>query len=76
MRAMRATAWLVLLATLLLWSGNWIVARAVRDDISPAIATMARQLIVIALLLPFCFNSLLRNLWISCPRESGDPVTD
>ena len=33
---MRFTAWLVLEATLLLWSGNWIVARAVRDDISPA----------------------------------------
>ena len=33
--AMRVSAWLVLLATLLLWSCNWIVARAVRDDIAP-----------------------------------------
>ena len=32
---MRFTAWLVLLGTLALWSGNWIVARAVRDEIAP-----------------------------------------
>lgn len=59
---MRATATLVLLASLLLWAGNWIVARAVRDDISPAIATMARQLIVIAILLPAVFSSLGQKL--------------
>lgn len=59
---MRATAYLVLLASLFLWAGNWIVARAVRDDISPAIATVARQLIVISLLLPFCFNSLKKQI--------------
>jgi len=55
---MRFTAYLVLLATLLLWSGNWIVARAVRDDISPAIATAGRLLIVLFILLPFCYQSL------------------
>ena len=55
-------AWLVLLATLLLWSGNWIVARAVRDDISPGIATAGRLLIVLLILLPFCFQSLKRTL--------------
>lgn len=59
---MRAAAYPVLLATLFLWAGNWIVARAVRDDISPALATMARQLIVIFVLLPFCFNSLKRQI--------------
>ena len=52
MRPMRATAYLVLLATLFLWAGNWIVARAVRDDISPAIATLCRQMIVFFILLP------------------------
>src|SRR5437667_125803 len=31
---MRFTTWLVLIATLLLWSGNWIVARPVRVAIS------------------------------------------
>ena len=55
---MRFTAWLVLLATLLLWSGNWIVARAVSDDITPGIATMGRLFIVLAILLPFAWTGL------------------
>jgi drug/metabolite transporter (DMT)-like permease len=55
---MRFTAWLVLIGTLLLWSGNWIVARAVRDDITPGLATVGRQLIVLAVLLPFAFSGL------------------
>ena len=55
---MRFKAWLVLLATLLLWSGNWIVARAVRDDITPGIATMGRLFIVLAILLPFAWRAL------------------
>jgi drug/metabolite transporter (DMT)-like permease len=59
---MRFTAWLVLAATLLLWSGNWIVARAVRDDISPGLATAGRLLIVIALLMPFAWRGLAGKL--------------
>src|SRR5215470_13331540 len=55
---MRFAAWLMLLATLALWSGNWIVARAVRDEIAPGIATVGRLLIVLAILLPFVFQSL------------------
>ena len=55
---MRLTAWLVLLATLALWSGNWVVARAVRDDIAPGIATVGRLLIVLAILLPFTARRL------------------
>jgi drug/metabolite transporter (DMT)-like permease len=55
---MRFTAWLVLVATLLLWSGNWIVARAVRDDIAPGIATVGRLIIVLAILVPFAFPGL------------------
>ena len=55
---MRFTAWLVLAATLLLWSGNWIVARAVRDDISPGLATAGRLVIVAAILLPFAWRGL------------------
>ncbi len=55
---MRFTAWLVLIATLLLWSGNWIVARAVREDIAPGLATVGRLLIVLAILLPFALPGL------------------
>lgn len=59
---MRFTAWLVLIATLLLWSGNWIVARAVREEIAPGIATVGRLLIVLAILLPFALRGLRRKL--------------
>ena len=59
---MRFTAWLVLLATLLLWSGNWIVARAVRDDISPGLATAGRLAIVALLLAPFAWRGLAVKL--------------
>jgi drug/metabolite transporter (DMT)-like permease len=61
---MRFTAWLVLIATLLLWSGNWIVARAVREDVAPGIATVGRLLIVLAVLLPFAVRGL-RSKWRS-----------
>jgi len=58
----RWTAWLVLVATLLLWSGNWIVARAVRDEVAPGIATVGRLLIVLAILAPFAFSGLKKKL--------------
>ena len=61
-RSFPSTAWLVLLATLLLWSGNWIVARAVRDEINPGIATAGRLLIVLLILLPLCLPSLQRKI--------------
>jgi len=66
---MRWSAWLVLVATLLLWSGNWIVARAVREDIAPGIATAGRILIVLAILSPFAFSGLRRKLGILTPRD-------
>jgi drug/metabolite transporter (DMT)-like permease len=59
---MRFAAWLVLLATLVLWSGNWIVARAVRDDVSPGIATAARLAIVALALAPMVGPSLVAKL--------------
>ena len=59
---MRWSAWLVLVATLLLWSGNWIVGRAVREDIAPGIATVGRLLIVLSILLPFTLPGLKRKL--------------
>jgi drug/metabolite transporter (DMT)-like permease len=61
-RGSPSIAWLVLLATLLLWSGNWIVARAVRDDISPGIATAGRLVVVLLILLPFTLKNLTTKL--------------
>lgn len=60
---MRFTAWMVLLATLMLWSGNWIVARAVRSDIAPGMATMGRLFIVLAILVPFAWAGLRAKLF-------------
>jgi drug/metabolite transporter (DMT)-like permease len=59
---MRFTTWLVLIATLVLWSGNWIVARAVRDEISPGLATVGRLVVVLVILLPFAWSGLRRKL--------------
>lgn len=59
---MRLAAWAILFVTLLLWSGNWIVARAVRDDVAPGIATLGRLLIVLAVLAPFTWRALRAKL--------------
>ncbi len=59
---MRFTTWVVLIATLLLWSGNWIVARAVRAEISPGVATVGRLVFVLAILLPFAWRGLVQKL--------------
>ena len=59
---MRAAAYFVLLATLLLWSGNWIVARAVRAEVAPGVATAGRLLIVLAVLLPLARRTLRAKL--------------
>jgi drug/metabolite transporter (DMT)-like permease len=66
---MRWTAWLVLIATLALWSGNWIVARAVRDDIAPGLATVGRLFIVLSILLPFAARGLRAKLPAVSPRD-------
>src|SRR5918999_3761264 len=55
-------ATLVLIATLMLWSGNWIVARAVRNEIAPGIATLGRLAIVLAILVPFAATGLRNKL--------------
>jgi drug/metabolite transporter (DMT)-like permease len=66
---MRFTAWLVLLGTLTLWSGNWIVARAVREEISPGVATIGRLILVLLLLAPFALPGLRNKLRGLSPRD-------
>ncbi|HJS77314.1 MAG TPA: DMT family transporter [Burkholderiales bacterium] len=66
---MRFTVWMVLIATLMLWSGNWIVARAVREEIAPGIATVGRLIIVAAILAPFALNSLQQKLRTLARRD-------
>jgi drug/metabolite transporter (DMT)-like permease len=66
---MRFTAWLVLFATLLLWSGNWIVARAAREEIGPAFATVGRLIMVLLILAPFTWNGLRAKLKLLGKRD-------
>ncbi len=62
MRTVKLTAWFVLAGTLVLWSGNWIVARAVREEIAPGFATAGRLVVVILLLAPFCWRAMAQKL--------------
>src|ERR1044072_3360637 len=66
---MRFTTRVVLVATLLLWSGNWIVARAVRNDISPGFATVGRLGIVLAILMPFAWRGLREKVALLGRRD-------
>ena len=66
---MRLTAWLVLFATLLLWSGNWIVARAVRAEVAPGVATVGRLIIVLVILAPFVFSGIRKKLLVLERRD-------
>src|SRR3954467_1922966 len=58
----RSSAYGALLLTVLLWSGNWIVGRAVRNDMSPALATLGRVAIVLICVAPFALRGLRERL--------------
>ena len=73
MQPVKFTPWIVLVGTLLLWSGNWIVARAVRDEIAPGFATAGRLVVVIALLAPFCWRGMARKL-AGCGAAEWKPL--
>lgn len=45
----------------LLWSANFIIGRAVRNDISPVTLTMSRWLIALIVILPFALAHLRRD---------------
>jgi len=60
--AARFPAYGALLMTVLLWSGNWIVGRAVRNEMSPALATLGRVAIVVLSVAPFALGGLRERL--------------
>jgi len=66
---MRAAAYFALVVSLLLWSGNWIVGSAVREDISPALATLGRVFIVMLVVLPFAFQDFMQRLRRLSPSD-------
>lgn len=58
----RRTAFLpyiALLATAILWSGNWIVGRAVHEDVPPVALAFLRWSLALVVFLPF----VVRGLW-------------
>ena len=59
---MRALAYFAVVSALALWAGNWIVARAVRDDISPGVITAARVVLVMLALAPLALPGLAARL--------------
>jgi drug/metabolite transporter (DMT)-like permease len=59
---MRAAAYFAVIAALALWAGNWIVARAVRDDISPGVITTGRLVLVMMALAPIAWSGLAAKL--------------
>lgn len=50
--------YIALALTALLWSSNFVIGRAVRDDVSPAALNFLRWAIALAVLLPFTLHSL------------------
>jgi drug/metabolite transporter (DMT)-like permease len=59
---MRAAAYFAVVSALALWAGNWTVARAVRDDISPGLITSGRVVLVMLTLAPLALPGLLARL--------------
>jgi drug/metabolite transporter (DMT)-like permease len=66
---MRAAAYFAVIAALALWAGNWIVARAVRDDISPGLITSGRVVLVMLVLAPLALPGLAARLLAFTARD-------
>jgi drug/metabolite transporter (DMT)-like permease len=54
----RATAFLVLAAANLMWAGNWVLGRAVREDFGPVALNFWRWVIAVLVLAPFALPKL------------------
>lgn len=66
---MRAAAYFAVVSALALWAGNWIVARAVRDDISPGLITSGRVVLVMLMLAPLALPGLGAKLRSFAARD-------
>ena len=66
---MRAAAYFAVVSALALWAGNWIVARAVRDDISPGLITSGRVVLVMLMLAPLALPGLVAKLRSFAARD-------
>ncbi|HEX9396357.1 MAG TPA: DMT family transporter [Burkholderiales bacterium] len=55
----RATAFLVLAAANLMWAGNWVLGRALRDGFEPVALNFWRWIVAVLALAPFAVPGLL-----------------
>lgn len=57
----RATAFALLAAASLMWSGNWILGRALRDAFDPVALNFWRWLVAVAVMAPFALRATWRR---------------
>jgi drug/metabolite transporter (DMT)-like permease len=55
------SAYLLLILTNLFWAGNWVVGRAIRDDVPPIALAFWRWAIALLLILPLAWPQLRRQ---------------
>jgi len=70
MPASRLSAFLLLALANLLWSGNWIAGRALRDAFDPVTLNFLRWLVAVAVLAPFALPGL-RGKWPLIRHHAG-----
>lgn len=56
------TVYLILMLPPLMWAGNFVVGRAIRDDVSPTMLSFGRWIIALAFLLPFSWKAIKHDL--------------
>lgn len=57
----RLLAWAALILPPLMWAGNFIVGRAVRDEMTPMTLSLGRWLVALICLLPFALPAMRRD---------------
>jgi drug/metabolite transporter (DMT)-like permease len=57
-KGLLGSPYLLLVLTMLFWGGNWIVGRAIREDIPPITLAFWRWAVALAVLLPFAWPHL------------------
>ena len=57
----RATAFALLAAANLMWSGNWILGRALREQFDPVALNFWRWLVAVAVMAPFALHATWRR---------------
>ena len=61
MSPVHASPYLLLTLTVFFWSTNWIIGRAVHDDVPPMMLTFLRWVFALAFLTPFVLGSVRRD---------------